>query len=186
MDTSPLIAVLDANVLYPRYVRDTLLWLAEAELYSARWSEEILEELRRNLVKDRATPEQVEWLLHEMRAGFPDANVSGYQAQIDTMRVDQKDRHVAAAAVVTHAQLIVTDNLRDFPQPALVPFGIEVLSADAFLGQLMRVDEERTLDVIKEQAAVYRKPPMTVLELIEILSKRLPMFADLVRAALTE
>lgn len=51
VDTSLIVAVLDANVLYPRYVRDTLLRMAEADLYSARWSADILAELSRNLLK---------------------------------------------------------------------------------------------------------------------------------------
>ena len=34
-------AVLDACVLYPRLLRDVLLSLAPADLYTARWTEEI-------------------------------------------------------------------------------------------------------------------------------------------------
>lgn len=44
-------AVLDANVLYPFSLRDTLLRLAELELFTPLWSTRILEEMRRNLVE---------------------------------------------------------------------------------------------------------------------------------------
>lgn len=51
-------AVLDANVLYPFSLRDTLLRLAELELYTPLWSPRILEEMTRNLVEHRLTAEQ--------------------------------------------------------------------------------------------------------------------------------
>lgn len=185
MDTSLIVAVLDANVLYPRYVRDTLLRMAEADLYSARWSADILAELSRNLLKDRATPAQVEWL-HEMRVSFPTAEVTGYQAQIDAMKVDPKDRHVAAAAVVANAGLIVMDNLQDFPQIGRAPLKIEALSADAFLTRLVNVSPARVADTMKLQAADYRKPPRTPLELVDILGKRVPQFASAAKLALAD
>jgi len=46
-------AVLDANVLYPALLRDVLLSLADADLYSAKWSVHIREEWTRSLLRDR-------------------------------------------------------------------------------------------------------------------------------------
>lgn len=51
----PFVALLDANVLYPVYLRDLLLRLAQAGVYQPRWSAEILGEVARN-VKADATP----------------------------------------------------------------------------------------------------------------------------------
>lgn len=45
------IAVLDANVLYPPLLRDVLVGLATANLYEALWSDEILAEVERNLLR---------------------------------------------------------------------------------------------------------------------------------------
>ncbi len=57
-------AVLDASVLFPAAVRDTLLRAAGAGLYQLYWSTDILEEVRRNLVKSgRATQEQAQRLV---------------------------------------------------------------------------------------------------------------------------
>jgi len=42
MQPSSLIAVLDANVLYPFTLRDTLLRAAAAGLFQAQWSDKIL------------------------------------------------------------------------------------------------------------------------------------------------
>ena len=46
-------AILDANVLYPQLLRDTLLSLAVHRLYHARWTAKIHDEWTRNLAKDR-------------------------------------------------------------------------------------------------------------------------------------
>lgn len=43
-------AFLDTCVLYPAYLCDTLLRLADAQAYRPLWSADVLTELRRNLV----------------------------------------------------------------------------------------------------------------------------------------
>lgn len=45
-----LIAVLDANVLYPQWLRDVMLSLAAMGYYEPRWSNQIIEEMRRNVL----------------------------------------------------------------------------------------------------------------------------------------
>ncbi|MEQ1572523.1 MAG: hypothetical protein ABMA64_43285 [Myxococcota bacterium] len=47
--------MLDANVLLPFTLRDTLLRAAAADLYQAYWSDEILDEVARNLVATGTT-----------------------------------------------------------------------------------------------------------------------------------
>lgn len=98
-----MIVVLDACVLYPAYLRDTLLSAAEADLYDPRWSDDILADVERNLVADVLTPEQVRHLIAEMCAAFPDALVHDYEALVPAMRNHPKDRHVVAAAVRAQA-----------------------------------------------------------------------------------
>jgi predicted nucleic acid-binding protein len=68
-------AVLDANVLYPFSLRDTLLRLAELELYTPLWSEQILDEMQRNLVEHRLTDAQAASIEEAMRAAFEEAVV---------------------------------------------------------------------------------------------------------------
>ena len=92
--------VLDADVLFPCLLRDTLLRAAEHEFFQLYWSAEILEEVRRNLVATDTTNEhQAQQLVNAMDGAFPEAMVNGYQDLVDAMPNHPKDRHVAAAAV---------------------------------------------------------------------------------------
>jgi predicted nucleic acid-binding protein len=108
-------AVLDTNVLYPFSLRDTLLRLAELELYTPLWSARILEEMRRNLAQHRITAEQATRIEAAMRAAFEEAEID--TAEIErlepAMTNDPKDRHVLAAAVAADSELIVTFDLDD-------------------------------------------------------------------------
>src|SRR6476661_2512101 len=125
-----LVSLLDACVLFPASLRDTLLRAAAAELYQARWSAEILEEVRRNLVEKGRSEEQAQRLVDVIAKAFPEAMVTQYNHLIDQMPNHPKDRHVLAAAVVAGAEVIVTSNLRDFPQAALAPLNVEAQSPD--------------------------------------------------------
>jgi hypothetical protein len=63
----PFAAVLDASVLYPLPLRDTLLRVAEIELYDPYWSQRILDEVARNLIADaRASEQQARNLIDEV------------------------------------------------------------------------------------------------------------------------
>lgn len=175
--------VLDACVLYPMYLRDTLLRAAEVSLYRLHWSEEILDEMSRNIVANgHATAQSAQYLLRMMRTAFPEAEVSGYQVLIGSMLNDPKDRHVTAVAVRCGAQVIVTDNLDDFQEGALAPFNLEAQSADTFLTHLFNLDPESVVDIIATQATDYNDPPMTMLQLLDRIAIHAPGFAQLVRA----
>lgn len=177
-----LAAVIDACSLYPVYPRDTLLQAAEAGLYRVHWSEEILEELRRNLVYNGATDETGALrLLQEMRRYFPDALVTDHERLIAEMSNHPKDRHVPAAAVQVGAQVIVTENLRDFPHQALGRVGIEAQSSNAFLTHLYSRDPSRMRQLVREQAAAYIRPPMSLEGLLTRLAQTAEGFVTLFR-----
>ena len=72
-----LTAALDANVLFPAHLRDTLLDLAQVECYQPVWSAETLNELGRNLVaRGRHTAERVAAPIAALRTEFPEATVA--------------------------------------------------------------------------------------------------------------
>ncbi|MGH2562455.1 MAG: PIN domain-containing protein [Thermomicrobiales bacterium] len=171
-------AVLDANVLYPIHLCDALLRCAEARLYRPRWSAEILDELGRNL-RGRIGAEQAERRIRAMNDAFPRAiaSESAYRHLIDAMMNHLKDRHVVALAVAIGARRILTSNLRDFPDHALLPFGVTAMSPDDFLNMLLDREPKRVRAVIERQAASYRQPPMNVSELLDQLALLAPKFA---------
>jgi predicted nucleic acid-binding protein len=168
--------VLDANVLIKAGPRDTLLRAAEYDLYRPYWSETILQEVERNLVRHHLTTRaQDRHLLNVLREVFPEALVEGYERLILDMPIQAKDRHVLAAAVAVSADAIVTDNLRDFPAPSLEPYGVEAQSLDAFLAELFALYPERLLQILAEQGAdLY--PPRDRAEVMRSLAPHAPGF----------
>ncbi|MGH2533842.1 MAG: PIN domain-containing protein [Thermomicrobiales bacterium] len=173
-----MIALLDTCVLFPRVLRDTLLDVAQAGMYDPRWSDRILEELRRNLITHRGMDEDAAArLVVAMHEVFPEAAVDDYNVLIPAMTNHPKDRHVLAAAVRADADLIVTSNLVDFPTTALVPFGITAASPDDFLRLMYAQAPDDIVQVVMRQAAGYGRSPMTVAQLVERLSNFAPDFA---------
>lgn len=171
--------VLDTCVLYPVWVRDVLLSLAHAELYEPLWSSQIIAELIDNLGKLRPPPDAAR-LVDQMTLHFPDALVTGYERLIPTMTCDPKDRHVLAATVHVGAQVLVTYNLDDFPETSISPYGVEALAPDEFCLDLFSMAPERTVRALEARAAEYKRPPRTLLEVMEHLKhpQRLPRLAE--------
>lgn len=171
-------AVLDTSVLFPAPLRDTLLRAAAEGFYLPVWSDTILDELRRNLITDlRLPPTRVARLVEEMRAHFPDAEVTGYETRIDEMTNHDKDRHVLAAAVVADARLIVTLDSRHFPEPALAPHGIVALHPDPFLLDLFARHPEDMGRLVEAQASDLRRNPLRVEQILERIARHAPSFA---------
>ena len=121
-----IVAVLDACVLWPASLRDTLLRLAETPLqYVPKWSDEIWREVARNLEARRnLSTEKISHLLSQVNEHFPDATVTDYEKLIGHMTNHPKDRHVLAVAIKCGAQILVTSNLRDFPRESLSKWDI--------------------------------------------------------------
>lgn len=181
----PLSVVLDACVLHPFHLVDTLLQCADANLYQPLWSRDILIELRRSLIQDaHRTEQEADRRIDSMTKSFPDSLVAGYQPWIPLMQNHRKDRHVLAAALYSGAELIVTSNLKHFASTALAPLNLNAQSPDAFLCELFASDQDIVTFVIQHQAATYRKPAVSVVALLSRLEKTVPLFSSRVRAHL--
>ncbi len=106
------IAVLDANVLYGSFIRDVMLSLFAAEMYEARWTEQITQEWVRHLTANipEITPKRVARTVNAMNRISPNALVSNYEKYIGNITIpDVDDRHVVAAAIACSAQKITID-----------------------------------------------------------------------------
>ena len=167
-------AVLDANVLYPALLRDVLLSLAHADLYSAKWTEHIKDEWTRSLLRDRpAMGAQIAAAAEAMEASIPDCFVNGYEHLIDGLVLpDPDDRHVLAAAITGHADAIITWNEKDFPREVLDPFGIELQTPDEFVLNQVMLRGVIALTAIKGMRERWERPQFTAVAFVDLLEKR--------------
>lgn len=179
--------ILDACVLVQAAVRDTLMRLFEQRLFLARWTDEIIDETVRTLHdKLGRTPEQTAYLVNELRTYFPDAWVEpGYRELIPVMTNDEKDRHILAAAVKAPCELIVTYNIKHFPEDALRPFGITAKHPDEFLIDLYHLNSEIVVHELHEQGVALSNP-RTITEVLDSLERcQCKQFSQLVRDKLS-
>jgi len=128
-------ALLDTCVIYPTVMRQMLLGVAAAGLFTPLWSARILEEWQRAAIKlgpegvAQAEAERVQ-LLRE----WPMALVDWPASLEDRLWLpDPADTHILAAAIAGSADVILTLNAKDFPRHLLAEEGISRADPDAFL-----------------------------------------------------
>ena len=168
-------ALLDANVLYPAPVRDAFLQLAVSDVFRAKWTTDIHREwidalLRHKPHRDRAALERTR---DRMDQATRDCLVTGYEALIPALDLpDPNDRHVLAAAIVGRCDAIVTFNLRDFPDAAIEPLGIDVHHPDEFLCNYLNLTPGVFCEAIRKVRARLKQPPFTTEEYLANLTRQ--------------
>lgn len=181
---NPFVVILDANVLFPFRVRDVLLTFAHDGLFRARFTEQIMAEWTQSLLKRKPWLEgSVTSQADMIRQTFDECFVTGHMPLIAGLEMpDKDDRHVLAAAIRCSAQVIVTENKRDFPPELLEEYDIEVLGADEMLVntyELFPVEAARALGKIRER---YKNPRMNLSEfLLDLTRAGLPKLAATAR-----
>lgn len=161
------------------FARYLVFWAASAGLYCPYWSQEILNGAIRNLIgQKRMTPEKADYLETKIKQAFPEAMVMVPDRLIAQMTNHPGDRHVLATAVVAKAELIVTENIKHFPNRALESWQVKAISADSFLCDLYTLEPNRLIQVIQRQANGLKKPPMTVEDLLNLLEREVPEFVE--------
>lgn len=169
-------AVLDTNVIYPIVIRDLLFWFAFYELYTPKWSANIFEEWKDVMNRKGISIENAIKRVNVANNAFPDALVSNYEGLIAILKLpDEKDRHVLAAAIKSNANVIVTNNLKDFPDDYLTSFDIRAKSADDFLTDIIDLNPEIAIKAFKEMVLNRKNPNMDEFEVLESL-RRVELF----------
>jgi predicted nucleic acid-binding protein len=164
-------AFFDACAMYGITLADLLLRLADEGAFRPLWSEQVLDEVRRNVIEDGVPAGGIERRLSAMRKWFPDAMVTGYELLTDSLSCDPKDRHVLAAAVRSKADVLVTFNLKDFPEHSLAPFDVELVHPDDFLLDQLDLFPGLVIRVLRELAEDYTDPPQDVEDVLETLRR---------------
>ncbi len=162
-------ALFDACVLYPAPLRDLLLHLAATRLYRARWTNAIHDEWIQKLVKNRPDlkAENLQRTRELMDASVPDCLINNYENLIGVLEMpDPDDRHVLAAAIKGKVDVIVTSNLKDFPESVLKAHDIQAEHPDEFITHLIDLRPGAVYDAVKKQRALLHNPTMTVDDLL--------------------
>ena len=146
-------------------------------LYRPHWTEEILDEARRNVIANNpnADPDRVRRRFELMNIAMPGAMIDAPAPElVHAMTNHPKDRHVLATAVTINAEVIVTNNIKDFPAEACEPHGVEVHTLDAFVTDLVSLDNRQVWAAITEMASRLQEPPMTPQQVCKTLERHMP------------
>jgi predicted nucleic acid-binding protein len=173
--------IYDANLFYPAFVRNVMLYLARAEIFRARWTDKIHEEWMRNLAQDKPDimAEKLERLRTLIDKAVPDCLVTGFEQLAKGLDLpDPGDNHVLAAAIKAGAQVIVTYNLKDFPLEKLAPFDIEAQHPDDFVQYQKEENQAAVLEQLKACRLSLRNPPYSATDFIASFQmNRMPLSA---------
>ena len=165
-DDEPERAFLDANVIRGQLTNDILLSLAENDVLNPRWSQTVLDEMRRNRPAG-VTEQRIDRRIAMMNTFFSRAMTSGHERLIREMQADEKDKHVLAAAVHSHSAVLVTDNVKDFDPPATGPFAMRVERVREFLTRKLQEMPERVVPALESMVGRNRLEPRSIPALID-------------------
>lgn len=175
-------AFLDACVLVPIALADTLLRLAEAGLYRPLWSDRVLDEVVDAIeaIHPQLASGPARSRADAMQASFEDACVRDWEDLVAGISLpDPDDRHLVAAALQGRADMIVTANVRDFPTEAWSRWASRSSTPTNFLLNQLDLEPDLTIATLRRQATATRRPAITTKALLDHLAKcGVPAFAS--------
>jgi predicted nucleic acid-binding protein len=164
----------DANVLYASSLRDLLIQLALTDALDLRWSATVQDEWIGAIRQQRPDipPERLARTRKLMESALPNAMVSGYEHLIPNLSLpDPDDRHVLAAAISASSNLILTFNVKDFPDEVLALRNIIAIHPDQFLTSLAETAPSPFMGAVAAIRERLINPPMTVQDYLTMLAK---------------
>ncbi len=165
------VVLADANILFSRTLRDYFLYLADEGAIEIRWSQQILDEMSRNLREtiglSQADTDRLEALMNEYIEYACIEVVSEDLAIVHGIEMDAKDRHVLAAALSVDADILLTENTKHFPREWMADRGIELLTAGELLARLVTEFPDRVRAAHEATVRYSRKPGADVLATLE-------------------
>lgn len=162
--------VLDTNVIYPIEIRDLLFWFAYYDLFTPKWSVHIFDEWKDVMSRKGISEDEANKRVERANQAFPDALVNNYSGLISNLELpDPKDRHVLAAAIKTNANVIVTNNIKDFPKEYLASFGLSAKTADDFLTDIIDLNPDQAVKAFRELVLNRRNPDLDEFQVLNVL-----------------
>ncbi|GII80890.1 PIN domain-containing protein [Sphaerisporangium rufum] len=177
----------DTNVLFPFSLMDLMLTLTEDAVHTLVWSDRLLEEWERVIVRaGHRSALAAAGITAEIRRVFADTRVAevDYKYVLDEVDgPDLDDHHHMAAAIAGRVRYLVTWNRTDFPESTMGSYQITVTDPDSYLCRLREEHPDELAAVLDRMAARKRRPPMSVPDLVEALRRAgVPRFAEQVRS----
>ena len=124
------------------------------------------------MARNDVPKEEISKRVEKANRAFPDALVNNYEPLIDSLSLpDVKDRHVLAAAIKTNANVIVTNNLKDFPVEVLEPYGMSAKSADDFLTDIIDLNPEKAVEAFRRLVMNRRNPDLDEYQVLDALRR---------------
>lgn len=149
-----------------------MFWFAHFELFTPKWSKHIFDEWEEVMARKGISEQEAKRRSNIANQAFPDALVTNYESLISTIDLpDEKDRDALAAAIKVNANIIVTNNLKDFPKDYLASFGLSARSADDFLADIVDLNHDRAVEAFRRMVVNRRNPAMDEYRVLENLRK---------------
>ncbi|ADB31519.1 hypothetical protein Kfla_2445 [Kribbella flavida DSM 17836] len=159
-------AFLDANVIRGQLTNDILLSMAARDVFEPRWSQQVLDEMRRN--RPPGVPgDRIDKRITAMNRYFPRAMTSGHEGLALRMQADDKDKHVLAGAVHSGSEVLVTDNVKDFHPPSTGPDKMRVEKLSRFLNRKLEENPGRVQSALQDLVRRNQRDPRTMSALID-------------------
>ena len=185
--------MIDANVLFSVVKREIIVSMALARLIDVRWSEAIPDEMKTalhalffkkhgNILEATRNSLRVyNWI----KNAVPEALVVGdisFPSNLDELP-DPNDVHVLQSAILCNADVIVTDNIRHFPESVTKRYGIEVKTADQVISEVIEAERDRSMAIVDKIFERLRNPNRSWNEFVRTWEKdhRLIRTADILR-----
>lgn len=142
--------LVDASALRPVILRDTLIELCCEVFFALKWSEAIEEEYRENCLAAGESSAVLAERIDLMHAAIPDWKVNGDELIRPTFQVDcDSAKVVISAAVVGHADCIVSRDSERYPKEALTKLNVEILHPDDFIVLQLELNPVEALKAFK-------------------------------------
>ncbi len=170
---------IDANVFVVNWVTDVLLTFADWNLVSPFWSNKVMSEAAEAIRKVKGLdPSRY---IDTIRDAFDRAEVLVTDADLAGIELpDPNDCHVVARAREAGCDVIVTYNLKDFPDSSMEGTGVRAVHPDELLAEIASSDPEKAIAAMEALISSKQRPPRTMETEIEGLRARgLIKFADL-------
>jgi predicted nucleic acid-binding protein len=166
------VVLADANILFSRTLRDYVLYATDEGAIEVHWSREILAEMSRNLRENLGLSHDSTSRLEQLMNDYIEYALVEvdpvHLAAVEVVEMDAKDRHVLAAALSADADMLRTENTKDFPSQWMAERGIELLTAGQLLIRLADGFPDKIRAAHEKTVRYSPKPEADILATLEV------------------